>query len=521
MLNLHSNFFRKYPSSMSKLFPQLRFKRTKSLKYHSDDDAKRLLQTVFDTTNQGVAVFKTIYQNESTIKDFRFIKINKVLQEMYLDIDPLGKTYLETSKYGVELGIFDSLKNVMITGNPMEQEFHFDKDGYNNWFKMTVRSQDDLLIATIEDITTRKNESESLQETLRFKTQLEHTSPETILIINLDSYNVRYINKDIFPDAGMTVERIQGTPLTEILPFIHPQDREKIIDFHKKLVKADDQDILEIELRLKLRGISWEWFSVRGKIFKRRDAHWVSEYVLLVRNITEQKNTQNALLKAERLSIQGEVARIFAHELRNPLASIGMATDILNKKFTPVKEEQVANYLDIISRSANTLNNLVTNLLDSSNYSLPELKRESLAKILDQTLERASDRIYLAGITVRKDYESSGCYILADKEKLIIALLNIIVNASEATTPEKGVIEIEITQHNTNCILNIRDNGHGLNPDEINRIFDAFYTNKNTGVGVGLTSVKNILEEHDAQIKVDSKPQEGTCFKITFQTADN
>ncbi|WP_300439037.1 ATP-binding protein [Christiangramia sp.] len=505
---------------MSKLFDHLKFKRKKSSKNLSNDNAKRLLQTVFDTTNQGIAVFRTIYDNNGSIKDFRFIKVNKVLKEMYLNMDPLGKTYLETSKYGVELGIFDALKTVMKTGNPMEEEFHFQKEGYNNWFRMTVKSQDNLLIATIEDITARKRESEHLQETLRFKNQLEQTSLETILIINLDSYNVRYINKDIFPDAGMTVERIQGTPLTEIVPFIHPQDREKIIDFHKNLVKSDDQDVLEIEVRLKLRGASWEWFSVRGKIFKRRDANWVSEYVLLVRNITEQKNTQYDLLKAERLSIQGEVARIFAHELRNPLASIGMAADILNKKFTPGKEEQVGNYIGIISRSTKTLNNLVNNLLDSSNYSLSELKRENLAEILDQTLERASDRIYLAGITVRKNY-APNCYILADKEKLIIALLNIIVNASEATTPEKGIIEIEIKQNTTDCILSIRDNGHGLKPDEINRIFDAFYTNKNTGVGVGLTSVKNILEEHGAQINVDSKPKEGTCFRITFHTADS
>lgn len=502
---------------MPKIFHRLKFKHNTGLQRPSAN--RRLLQTVFDTTNQGIAVFKTIYHNDGTIQDFRFIKINKVLQEMYLDVNPLGKTYLEVSKYGVEMGIFDALKTVKKTGNQMEEEFHFEKEAYNNWFKMTARSQDDLLIATLEDITPGKRESERLRETLRFKNQLEHISPETILIINLDSYNVRYINKDIFPDAGMTVERIQGTPLTEILPFIHPTDREKMIDFHKKLVKAGDQDILEIEVRLKLRNISWEWFSIRGKIFNRRDARWVSEYVLLVRNITDQKNTQNALLKAERLSIQGEVARIFAHELRNPLASIGMATDILNKKFSPGKEEQVANYLGIISRSTKTLNNLVNNLLDSSNYSLPDLKRENLAEIIDLTLQRASDRIYLAGISVRKNY-GADCYILADKEKLIIALLNIIVNASEATIPDKGIIEIEIIQQEGECRLNIRDNGHGLNQEEIDRIFDAFYTNKNTGVGVGLTSVKNILEEHDAQISVDSKPQKGTCFSISFRKVE-
>ncbi|MCM4158271.1 HAMP domain-containing sensor histidine kinase, partial [Gramella sp. AN32] len=233
-----------------------------------------------------------------------------------------------------------------------------------------------------------------------------------------------------------------------------------------------------------------------------------------------QKNTQEALLKAERLSIQGEVARIFAHELRNPLASIGMATDILNEKLDPQQKEKISKYLDILSRSTKTLNNLVSSLLDSSNYTPPILKKENLVEIINDTLEKASDRIYLAGIKVIKKYEEP-CYMLADKEKLLIALLNILVNATEATTPNEGILEIEIKKDPNDLIfLSIKDNGKGLDQNEIDRLFDAFYTNKEKGVGVGLTSVKNILEEHDAEIKVESTLNEGTCFQISFQDED-
>ncbi|MFD2832943.1 two-component system sensor histidine kinase NtrB [Christiangramia antarctica] len=482
--------------------------------------SRKLLRTVFDTTNQAIAVFESIYNENGTIKDFKFIKVNKVLLEMYMESNPLGKTYLETSQYGVEMGIFDAFKNVMETGKGLDKEFHFNRDGNNRWFRMTARSQDNLLIAAIEDISLRKIETQKLEENFRFKQHLAQASPETILIINLNSYCVRYINKDIFPEAGMTKERIQGTSLLEVLPFIHPQDRDKIVSLHKKLVKASDDDILEVELRLKLRNTAWEWFNIRGKIFDRKDASWVNEYVLLVRNITKQKNTQEALLKAERLSIQGEVARIFAHELRNPLASIGMATDILNEKLDPQQKEKISKYLDILSRSTKTLNNLVSSLLDSSNYTPPILKKENLVEIINDTLEKASDRIYLAGIKVIKKYEEP-CYILADKEKLLIALLNILVNATEATTPNEGILEIEIKKNPNDLIfLSIKDNGKGLDQNEIDRLFDAFYTNKEKGVGVGLTSVKNILEEHDAEIKVESTLNEGTCFQISFQDED-
>ena len=482
-------------------------------------ESKELLQTVFDTTNQAIAVFEVLYNSDGTVKDFRFIKVNKVLLEMYLQSDPLGKTYLETTKYGVEMGIFDALKKVMTTGTPMDQEFYHGRDGYNHWFRITARPQKNLLIATMEDISERKAESRELEETVRFKQELVRTSPETIMIVNLNTFCVRYINKDIFPEVGMTMERIEGMPLADILPFIHPRDREKVMDLHKKLLKASIDDIYDMELRLKLKGTNWEWFSVRGKVFHRRDESWVDEYVLLVRNVTAQKKTKEALLKAEKLSIQGEVARTFAHELRNPLASIKMATQVLQMKLKNGELEGLENYLDIQSRSTETLNNLVTHLLNSSNYSPAVLEKQDLAEIVNEAIDKAADRIYLSGIKVISNC-SGPYYILADKEKLMIALLNIIVNASEATPPGEGVIELEIAVHKTDYVLSITDNGHGLEQEQIDRLFDAFYTNKESGVGVGLNSVKNILEEHDAQIRVWSKPNEGASFKLFFHNAE-
>ncbi len=355
-----------------------------------------------------------------------------------------------------------------------------------------------------------------LKEMIRFKKQLVRTSPETIMIINLNDRCVRYINRDIYPEAGMNKERIQGTTIENILPFIHPQDRQKIIDFHKKILKSDDNDIHDEEIRLKLKGTSWEWFSIRGKIFKRKNAQWVDEYVLLVRNIHKQKTTQKALLNAERFSIQGEVARTLAHELRNPLASISMATEVLGLRLGKSKKEELSNYFDILCRSTTRLNTLVGDLLDSSNYSPAKLKETDLANIIEASIEKASDRIYLSGIDLRKNY--SGEYpVQADSEKLEIAILNILVNASEAIPPEKGIIDIHIETTSSHYILSIRDNGHGMEKEEIEHLFDAFYTNKKTGTGIGMTSVKNILEEHEADIKVCSKPGQGTTFRIYFQ----
>lgn len=488
-------------------------------RHHKDlQESKDLLQNVFDTTNLAIAVLRAVYNEDGSVKDFIFVRNNKVLQEMYLKEDIIGRSYLETSKHGVKMGIFDAYKKVMLTQEPFDQEFYFDKEGFSNWFRVTARSQNDLLITTLEDITERKSKAQELEETMRFKQELVQATPEIIMIINLNSSKVRYMNKDIVPEVGLTRENVEGKSLQDLLPFVHPRDREKVRDLHKTLLKASADKIIDIEIRLKLHGVTWEWFNVRGKVFKRRDQNWVDEYVLLVRNITEQKNTQKALLKAEKLSIQGEIARTFAHELRNPLANIRMVGEVLNHKMKDCGEGELRNYFEILKRSTHTLNDLVTDLLNASNYTPPVLVEDDLAKIMDSTLHKAADRIYLSGIRVNRKY--NGKYpILADKEKLEIALLNLLVNASEAIDPGEGIIEIGIEEDNSYIILTITDNGHGMDQEQIDHLFEAFFTKKDTGMGIGMSSVKNILEEHDAQIKVSSKLHEGSCFKIFFHNS--
>lgn len=220
-------------------------------------------------------------------------------------------------------------------------------------------------------------------------------------------------------------------------------------------------------------------------------------------------------MKAEKLSIQGEIARTFAHELRNPLASIGMVGEVLNHK---LHDKELQKYFDILKRSTQTLNDLVSTLLNASNYSPAVLKEEDLTEIMNNTVHKAADRIYLTGIQVNKNY--NGRYpVMADKEKLEIALLNLLVNSSEAITPGRGIIDIEIQEHNSDFILTITDNGHGMDQEQIDHLFEAFFTKKDTGMGIGMSSVKNILEEHDAQITVSSEINKGSCFKIFFNNA--
>lgn len=516
---LYKNFTQKKQVSNALVKKEQKLKGTATREKQKLVEKTQLLQTIFDTTNLALAVFETLYDDKGKVIDFKFKQVNKVLRDLYLNDNVVGSTYKQTTHYGVALGVFDGFVKVMETGEVMDKEFYLDNAEYKNWFRIIARSHKTLLLVSIEDITKRKEEAQKLKEAMRFNRQLVQTSPNTILIINLDSFKVRYINQDLHTPTGLTKELIMDVSLPEILDHLHPRDREKIMEFHRKLLKCAEDEILETEFRLKARESEWEWFNARGKVFNRKNEDWVEEYVLVVRNISEEKTTQRALINAEKLSIQGEVARTLAHELRNPLASIRMATDVIKYKLDDTQKEALGNYMDILTRSTQVLNNLVSNLMNASNYSPAVLEEIDLAECIDYTLEQAADRIYLTGIKVIKNYK--GPYkILADKEKLNIALLNIVVNASEATNPQEGIIEISIKEHKTDFMLSISDNGHGLEQEQIDRLFEAFYTSKASGAGIGLTSVKNILEEHDAQINVISTPGKGTTFKLFFPNID-
>src|SRR5690606_28483625 len=142
--------------------------------------------------------------------------------------------------------------------------------GEVQWYRITARHTRDLLITTVENITKVKAEAEELRESLRFKRELVRTTPEVIMIVTLNTFSVRYINKDLVTEAVITREKVQNLGLQEIIPFIHPRDREKMMDLHRNLLKSSKDQILDIELRLKIKGVSWEWFNVRGKVFNRR-----------------------------------------------------------------------------------------------------------------------------------------------------------------------------------------------------------------------------------------------------------
>lgn len=219
----------------------------------------------------------------------------------------------------------------------------------------------------------------------------------------------------------------------------------------------------------------------------------------------------------EKFTATGRIARTIAHEVRNPLTNINLATEQLRSETSGVNEN-TAMLFDMIGRNSNRINQLISDLLNSTKFSELNYQKISVNDLLDEALREAGDRIALSDVHVERNYTRDICTVAADKERMKIAFLNIIINAVEAmenTTNKKLVIETRAEQNK--CKVIISDTGPGMDSESVNRLFEPYFTSKPKGNGLGLTNTQNIILNHKGEIFVESEPGKGTSFTIFLE----
>ena len=236
----------------------------------------------------------------------------------------------------------------------------------------------------------------------------------------------------------------------------------------------------------------------------------------IIHDITNLKKIEKATLQGEKLAATGRLVRTIAHEVRNPLNNITLSVEQMQQD---IKEEPMQLYMDIISRNGKRINDLIGELLNTSRPSENTLEKQTLQTILDDVIAASIDRLTLKRMKLQVSYPNSTQDIMADKEKLKLALLNIVINAVEAMEEQKGQLSISLQQMNNKVLLVISDNGCGISDEDISRMFEPYFTQKRNGVGLGLTFTLNILQAHKANIEVTSRIGAGTAFNITFPLA--
>ena len=202
-----------------------------------------------------------------------------------------------------------------------------------------------------------------------------------------------------------------------------------------------------------------------------------------------------------------------AHEVRNPLCNINLALEMLRS--TQLDEEQ-SGLINIIMRGSGRIKDLINNLLVSDQIKESIAGYYSLHPVLEEVLALARDRILLKNITLYRDYAATEHCVLLNKEKIKIALTNIVINAIDAMPSEGGELRLITKSIGKRCSLEIQDNGKGISKEDLKRIFEPFFTNKEGGMGLGLSATMDILRENKASVDVRSEEGLGTCFILSF-----
>ena len=242
-------------------------------------------------------------------------------------------------------------------------------------------------------------------------------------------------------------------------------------------------------------------------------------YQGIIHDITLRKHAERELVNAERISLTGKMARIVAHEVRNPLTNLNLALEQLKDEI-PNDNKGVGFYTDIIQRNVNRIEHLIGEMLNSSKPKDLQLELTPVNDLTEETIALSLDRLNLKQVDLERKFSENLPRILVDKEKVKIALLNIVINAIEAMVEHQGKLTIATSRKDDIITISIADNGKGMSADELEKLYEPFFTAKTSGLGLGLTSTKNILSSHNAEIQVASELGKGTTFSVLFKLAE-
>ncbi|MBC8281877.1 MAG: PAS domain-containing protein [Chloroflexi bacterium] len=327
---------------------------------------------------------------------------------------------------------------------------------------------------------------------------------------NLQPHQVLY--------ASSNIEQIMGVPAESFydgtspwLDLVHPEDLERVT---KSRELSHTTGEMYEEFRLVLEDGSVRWVSNRG--FPIRDeAGDVYRMGGFVEDITERKDADLKLSESQRLASIGELSAGVAHEINNPLTSIVLYSQML---LDDDISDSTRNSLQVVSSQAYRAAKIVRNLLQFARKSDPEKRPLSIDGLIRRSLEMKSHEFRVNSISVVDEIPEGLPLIMMDEHLILQVLLNVLTNAEQAcvSTHGKGVITVSATTDGDIIDVKIHDDGPGIPPEQLSKIFQPFFTTKETGVGTGLgLSVSHgILSQHEGNIWAESSPESGSTFHI-------
>ena len=230
------------------------------------------------------------------------------------------------------------------------------------------------------------------------------------------------------------------------------------------------------------------------------------------RTTADLRKTEAQLIRSEKLAALGQLAAGIAHEIRNPLTSINILIHSLRDK--PSDEERRQEDLRVIEEEIRRINEIVDQFLRFAKPAPPLLQQADVLSLFEETLQLLKPQIEKHRISVEKEFPSLPPTVL-DREQMKQVILNLLLNALQAM-PGGGRLRLsgQVLEDNRWIQLSIQDTGVGILPEDMNKLFDPFFSTKEGGVGLGLSIAHRILDQHRGKIQAESTPGRGTLFTL-------
>jgi signal transduction histidine kinase len=239
--------------------------------------------------------------------------------------------------------------------------------------------------------------------------------------------------------------------------------------------------------------------------------------------LEKSKELEEQLRQAEKSAVIGRLGSAIAHEIRNPLNYINLTLDHLRSKFAPDDQERVAAFTKLISQIKSEVARINQQISDFLNYSRPanvNLKAVEPRQVVEDSLRLVEAQASENDIRIAVVEHENVSKILADPEFLRSVFNNLFINAVQAMGNEGGNLNVKISPDDGFVRFDITDTGAGISDENLSKIFEPYFSTKETGTGLGLAIVQKIVDVHSGTIDVESKEGEGTRFTVRLPRSD-
>jgi two-component system sensor histidine kinase PilS (NtrC family) len=331
-----------------------------------------------------------------------------------------------------------------------------------------------------------------------------------IITINPEG-RIKSFNRAAAEITGFVFSEVENRKLQEVFPDLH--------DFLQRGKKMDGKYALLTRFEGVFHTNKGRTLKLGASLSPLRDGHGrVIGEIIVFQDIAEIIEMRESLEKSRRLAFTGEVAANLAHEIRNPLATIGGSIQLLKQDIPADHVNQ--KLFDIIMRGKEQLESFLRDFLLLARPAFgmcEEIELNSTIVEVIDSLRLLPD--WRESLKLNLNIPESRVIITANKTEIRQVLWNLILNALQAM-PENGVLTVEVSLlgkgDGKSVQITVGDNGCGIDVSEQRRIFEPFYTTRSTGTGLGLAVVNRIIENWQGTIDLKSEPGMGTTFRVTF-----